>query len=237
MLTASSLVPSGHKRIEGFVYVQGAADDEEAWAHGLTSPQFWDHNEKLLNCVQGGELVNEIQRIIGDGVPVTSKEEISRIGSTGIFLGIGTAIPEHATIICGSEDNSLQKNVLYLHIPRKAKPVTIMTQSLFPAAVLFTVKHGILTNSSISIIATEPSKQVLDLSIAVTLILLCLFFDDQGIIPSPKANVGSVSDRREQPMTKDIIRMRLTWIITARGHKAERLSRKTLKIVNTFLMG
>ena len=37
-------------------------------------------------------------------------------------------------------------------------------------------------------------------------------------------------------MTKDIIRKRLTWIITARGHQAERLSRKTLKIVNTFLM-
>ena len=183
LLTASSLVPCGHKRIEGFVYVQGAADDEEAWAHGLTSPQFWDHNEKLLNCVQEGELVHEIRRIIGDGVLLTTKEEISRIGSSGIFLGIGTIIREHATIICGSEDNSQQKNVLYLHIPRKAKPVTVMTQSLFPAAISFTIKHGILTNSSISIIATESSKQVVDLSIAVTLILLCLFFDDQGIFP------------------------------------------------------
>lgn len=185
LLTASSLVPCGHKRIEGFIYVQGAADDEEAWAHGLTSPQFWDHNEKLLNCMEEGELVHEIQRIISNSVLLTTKEEILRIGSTGIFLGIGTTIPKHATIICGSEESSRQ-NVLYLHIPRKAKPVTVMTQALFPAAVSFTVKHGILNNSSISIIATESSKEVVDLSIAVTLILLCLFFDDQGIFPSSK---------------------------------------------------
>jgi len=236
LLTASSLVSCGHKRIQGFVYIQGAADDEEAWAHGLTSSQFWDDHEKLLSCVHEGELVNEIQRIMGSVVPVTKKGDVSRIGCTYIFLGTGIAIPGHATILCVSGDDSTEQNVLHLHIPRKAKPLTIMTQTLFPAAISFAIKHGILDHSSISIIAVNSSRDLLDLSIAVTVILLCLFFDEQGIFPSSKAKLGTVNDRREQKMTKDIIRKRLTWIITARGHQAERLSRQTLKIVNTFLM-
>jgi len=236
-LTASSLVPCGHKRIEGFIYIQGAADDEEAWAHGLTSSQFWSHHEKLLNCTQDSELVGEIQNLVGDVIPATMKEDRSPIGSTGLFLGTGSAIPGHSTVICGAEDRSMEEeNVLYLHLPRKVKPLMIMTQTVFPAAISFAIKCGILNQSSISIISSSSSRQVLDLSIAVTLILLCLFFDDQGILPSSIANVGSVNDRRGQPITKDIIRKRLTWIITARGHQAERLSRQTLKIVNTFLM-
>jgi hypothetical protein len=45
-----------------------------------------------------------------------------------------------------------------------------------------------------------------------------------------------MEDRRDKAMTKDIIRTRLTWITSARGQQAERLTRQTLKIVNTFLM-
>ena len=47
---------------------------------------------------------------------------------------------------------------------------------------------------------------------------------------------GQVEDRRTATHTKTTIRTRLTWIITARGYQAERVSRQTLKIVNTYLM-
>src|SRR5271170_2499410 len=66
LLTASTIVPCGHKRIDGFVYVQGAADDEEAWSHGLTSSQFWNNNEMLLNCTREDDLVKAIQEIMSD---------------------------------------------------------------------------------------------------------------------------------------------------------------------------
>jgi Rit1 N-terminal domain len=186
LLTASSLVPCGHQRIRGFVYIQGAADDEESWSNGLTSPQFWDHYEQLLNCTQEDELVNTIQDIIGSTVLAKIKEELSPVDSTSISLGVGTMIPEHATIMCSSEGDSVQENarVLYLRIPRKSKLLSIMTQTLFPAAISFAVKHHILNHSPLSIKATDPSRQSLDLSIAVTLVLLCLFFDAQGIFQS-----------------------------------------------------
>lgn len=182
LVTASSLVPCGHKRIEGFVYIQGAADDEESWACELTSLLFWDHYEMLLECTEENELVNMIEEIVGNGIQKEMKEDETTIGSTGISLGIGTASTGHATIICGSEANSMgEEMVLHLHIPRKSKPLTVMTQTLFPTVISFAVKHGILNNSPISIIATDSSRQVLDISIATTLIILCLFFDDKGI--------------------------------------------------------
>lgn len=52
----------------------------------------------------------------------------------------------------------------------------------------------------------------------------------------PTLTLGQLEDRRTETHTKQSIRTRLTWIITARGYQAERVSRQTLKIVNTYLM-
>ncbi|KAL5604080.1 hypothetical protein BROUX41_002069 [Berkeleyomyces rouxiae] len=39
---------AGGEIFSGAGYVQGAADDTEMWAHGLTAPLFWAHREALL---------------------------------------------------------------------------------------------------------------------------------------------------------------------------------------------
>jgi len=237
--TASKCVANGHERVGGFVYVQGAADDEESWAHGLTSAQFWQNQEELLRCRCEDELVQVISQVIQASTPpTTALVDWSQIGATNISLGIGGGMSGIATIVCGDgaaevfEDSS----VLNLSILVKSKPLTVMVQRVFPAAVSFALKHGILNNSSILVLATDSSRQLLDLSIAVTLVLLSLFLDDHGTYPRNAAQTGIVTDRRHLKMTKEIIRRRLTWIITARGHQVERVSRQTLIIVNTYLM-
>jgi tRNA A64-2'-O-ribosylphosphate transferase len=184
LLTASMFVPCGHKRSGGFVYVQGAADDEEAWSYGLTSTQFWENYKQLLNCAQEDELINLIQEVVTNSVPMSIRDDLSAIGTTNISIGIGNAIPGRISIVCGSE-NHANADALYLHIPAKSKPLTIMTQKLFPVAAQFVVTHGILNHSRISITAIDLSRRNLDLSISVTLILLCLFFDDHGIFLLP----------------------------------------------------
>jgi hypothetical protein len=182
LLTASSLVSCGHNRIDGFVYIQGAADDEESWAHGLTSLLFWDNYQKILDCREEGELISTIEEIVATSVPLEMMEDLSQIGSSRVSLGIGIMVRTHATIICGSEGDSMREdeNVLHLCIPRKSK-LWNMAQTLFPATISFAIKHGILNNSPISILATNLSRQVLDVSIATTLVLLCSFFDDKGM--------------------------------------------------------
>jgi len=181
LLTASSLVSCGHNRIDGFVYIQGAADDEESWAHGLTSLLFWDSYEKMLDCRDEGELISTIEEIVAISMPLETMEDLSQIGSTRITLGVGSMVPTHPTIICGSEGDSMREdeNVLYLCIPRKSKPWN-MVQTIFPSIISFAIKHGIFNNSPISILATNASRPVLDVSIATTLVLLCSFCDDKG---------------------------------------------------------
>ena len=185
LLTASRCVANGHERVGGFVYVQGAADDEESWSHGLNSTQFWQNHSKLLACTQEDEIVEVVTEVIRNYTPAMTKGTWSQIGSTNVYLGIGRGMSETPTILCDhGEGEALDgSKVLKLSIPSKSKPLTIITQKLFPAAVSFALTHGILSNTPIAVVATDSSRQLQDLSTAVTLVLLCLFFDDQGTSP------------------------------------------------------
>jgi tRNA A64-2'-O-ribosylphosphate transferase len=221
------------------VYVQGAADDEEAWSHKLTSIQFWENYKKLLQCTQEDELVDVIRRIVENYAPTQTIAGVSPIASTGLYLGIGDSLPGTTKIICRVQESALcdGSQTLSVSLPVKSKPYVELTQKIFPAAVTFAYYHGILNNTKMTVVATDMSRSSLDLSIAVTLVLLCLYFDDEGeYLPQHNLIVGNAIDRREVTMTKEIIRTRLVWIITARGQQAERVSRQILKIVNTYLM-
>jgi tRNA A64-2'-O-ribosylphosphate transferase len=182
LVTASKPVPSGYRQFEGFVYVQGAADDEEAWSHGLKSIQFWDSHLRLLACSREEEVIRLIKEIVGERKKDRMKEDVSIIDATGLSLGVGNVIPGRTMIICGARQGSEQgvDNVLYLHNPTRGKPVTALTQQIFPQAVIFALNNGILNNSPISILATDSTQPNLDLSISITLVLLSLFFNDNG---------------------------------------------------------
>ena len=50
-ISASSIIGDETFRIRNsFPYIQGAGDDEENWANGLTPSMFWKYNKVLLNC-------------------------------------------------------------------------------------------------------------------------------------------------------------------------------------------
>jgi hypothetical protein len=185
LLTTSKCVANGHERVDGFIYVQGAADDEESWANGLNSTQFWQNQNKLLRCTQEDELLEVMNEIVRNVGPKTTQDDYSRIGVSNLYLGVGGGMPGTPTIVCshGAEGVLQQSMELNLSIPSKSKPLRVMIQKVFPAATWFALKHGILNNSSIAIVAKDSSRQSIDLAIAVMLVLLCLFFDDQGIPP------------------------------------------------------
>ena len=187
LVTASKCVANGHERVNGFVYVQGAADDEESWAHGLNSTQFWQNREKLLKCTQEDELVGVINEILRKSIPRTMQDDWSQIGITKLYLGVGGGTSGTPTIVCGHGEGGVLEESMVLNLSiatkSKSKPLTTIIEQTFPAAVSFALKHGILKTSPIAILGIDSSRQLLDLSIAVTLVLLCLFFDDQGTHP------------------------------------------------------
>jgi hypothetical protein len=181
LVTASMFIPNGHERMNGFVYVQGAADDEESWAHGLTSSLFWEHCNNLIYCTTNEQTVRMIHEIVGlrkDGIV---DDEVSPIGLSRISLGLGVAKLGETCIVCGTI-TTRESESLHLPVPSKtAKQVVTMTKEVFPTSISFAIKHGILNGSPISVKATNPSRETVDLSIAITLVLLCLFFDNNGI--------------------------------------------------------
>jgi tRNA A64-2'-O-ribosylphosphate transferase len=162
------------------VYIQGAADDEEAWSHGLTSTQFWENHKTILKCTQEDELLDVIHDIVNNYIPMQMIAEVSPIACTGVSIGIGNAISGTTRIVCGTSGPETC-DTLSLNLPVKSRPYIELTQRIFPAAVLFASENG---NSMISVVAIDTSRDALDLSIAVTLILLCLFFDDEGACPT-----------------------------------------------------
>ncbi|ORZ11583.1 tRNA A64-2'-O-ribosylphosphate transferase [Absidia repens] len=50
-VSASEYIQNGgcQARPAGYMYVQGSADDEEAWSMGLTCRLFWQHRDEILN--------------------------------------------------------------------------------------------------------------------------------------------------------------------------------------------
>jgi Rit1 N-terminal domain len=167
--------------MNGFVYVQGAADDDESWAHGLTSSLFWEHCDDLIHCTTNEQVVRMIHGIVGMRKDGIVDDKVSPIGLSSISLGLGVAKLGETCIVCGTT-TAPESQSLYIPVPSKTtKAVVTMTKEAFPTSISFAIKHGILNGSPISIKATNPSRETVDLSIAVTLVLLSLFFDDNGI--------------------------------------------------------
>jgi tRNA A64-2'-O-ribosylphosphate transferase len=238
LLTASSL-EKNHERVGGYMYIQGAADDEESWSHGLTSFQFWENCSELLACGTEEELISRIEEIKGNILSGELKEECTEIRPSNVSLGTGLTSGSGCTIICGSKTlmSREEDGVISVNIPTKSNVVQVMVHQVLPKVVSFALNHEILANNPISIKAANTSPQTLDLSIAITLVLLSPCFNDDGTPPPPQGLIaGGVEDRRTHPMNKAIVRKRLTWITAARGQEAERFSRQFLKIVHTYLM-
>jgi Rit1 N-terminal domain len=181
--------------MDGFMYIQGAADDEESWSHGLKSELFWEHHQRLLRCTGETEVFTAIREIVERDTVRRVEGYISGIGGTNLSLGMGDAgsgIGNSSSgmpmIVCGGnerpegqEEEEEGERILYVSLPRKGKLVTILTQRIFPNVVSFALDHGVLNHRPITVTSIDSSRQNLDLSIAIGLVLLSLFFNDKGI--------------------------------------------------------
>lgn len=236
--TVSRRVTGGEASEGG--YIQGAGDDTENWAHGLTAPIYWENKEALHSCAEG-ELEYLIESLVRAdtsfrtglvrAVAPTSLLFVSplsallttldRSGQLRISLLPGITEPStwHSTrssLEIGLGTNKIGSRNLRLALP------TITT---FISSKL---KGGMGLKSDIKpidqiFIACESGK---DFSIGVALALLCLFFDDHGTLLLP--------DTPKTRIDKAFIRRRLGWISLSMPDANP--SRATLQSVNSFLM-
>ncbi|KAL4955170.1 tRNA A64-2'-O-ribosylphosphate transferase [Aspergillus filifer] len=219
---------SASKRVHGAEiseggYIQGAGDDSEAWAHGLTPPVFWAHKSTLLSTAEE-DLPDVIENLTQGHRMQTSSPQATLIA------------PSRNLYISQTDPGLLDKNDLVIDC-NNAEP-TENPKRLNLGCISSKQGGRDLRNHLDKVrdfvssrLSAAPSQSLLvmcdsgkDISAGVLLSIICLFYDDAGEYVGPRtASVG-----------KQFIRQRLAWIVSSK-HDVNP-SRSTLQSINAFLM-
>ncbi|CAI6333267.1 unnamed protein product [Periconia digitata] len=227
LCTASRRVTSSESSESG--YVQGAADDHEAWSGGLTPTLFWKHKTQLLETNEE-ELPALIKKIAleeeaSDAAPILVEPTANLFVSATQNLD---TTPFDVVISCGAEPlpipnptpgTTQKKNYLHLKC-QNGKPGSRDLRSQLPHLVPF---FSALTSPPRKILVCCPTGK--DLSVGVALAILCLYVDENGDMSS---------NPREQDIDKVFIKQRLNWL--TKTNASLNPSRKTLLSIHAFLM-
>jgi tRNA A64-2'-O-ribosylphosphate transferase len=230
----SSRRVSGAEMSEGG-YIQGAGDDTENWALGLTAQLFWEHKDELLSTPEV-DLPGKVIAFVEASTPLPSGEASRREIAPGIFVGplpladdllseyhcaiiLSQRITERETWIRTPSrmEVGLGKHKIATRYLRTALPDICSFVSRCLSAQLDETGH--LGNV---LIACESGR---DLSVATALAVYCWCYDDQG--------KSRLLDEK-MDFTKSAIRVKLGRIMTA--FPEANPSRAALQSVNSFLM-
>jgi tRNA A64-2'-O-ribosylphosphate transferase len=210
-------------------YIQGAADDTEMWAHGLTAPLFWENMDILLETPEA-ELPDLITRLVSEH-SASKKDEGNRVQLTPRIsvCALPLAAPTDPTEcrIALAQDitpkDSWVQSKSYMKAGLgKSKAASRNLRPGLPDICTFASNYLAESDQGRIVIACESGK---DLSIGVALAIYCYLFDDEGNLRIPGADVS---------FTKTLIKSRLGFIMTT--YPAANPSRSTLQSVNSFLM-
>ncbi|KAH9904873.1 initiator tRNA phosphoribosyl transferase [Xylariomycetidae sp. FL2044] len=225
-------------------YIQGAGDDTENWALGLTPPVFWRHASSLMSTpeqelpdlvrslVASEELMGSecVPRRIAPYLSIAHLPLADTSSSTTCYITFNTANSDPSSWIRSSTlmDVGIGKHKLASRNLRVALPQI----SDFVLNFLKRTRGGDPSEDA-DAPSTAPSRQIVvacgtgkDLSIGVALALLCQYFDNEGNLKMDAADSG---------INKSVIKLKLSRIMTVLPDANP--SRATLQSVNSFLMG
>ncbi|KAF2446539.1 hypothetical protein P171DRAFT_430672 [Karstenula rhodostoma CBS 690.94] len=226
LCTASRRV-NGAEGSEGG-YIQGAADDHEAWSQGLTPTLFWSHRDQLLTTNEE-DLPDLIKRLVeeetaSDAAPILIKPTSTLYISTAQNLNPASF---DVVISCGPEPLPgliTKSKTRYLHLQCQTGKLgsrDLRTQ-LKRLPILETwLPPG--TSDQKILICDSTGK---DLAVGTALAILCMYADASGaltFLPHTHAKID-----------KKVIKQRLAWLTTT--HPTLNPPRATLQSVNAWLM-
>jgi tRNA A64-2'-O-ribosylphosphate transferase len=190
VLCSASRRVQGAEMSEGG-YIQGAGDDAEGWAHGLTPPVFWEHRALLKDTRE-----EDLPALIGDLVSLApgglGQGSAARIAPTrNLFIGVaGQAGGYDLVIDCNANGPGEGEGVG--EVEGGAKPVCKRLNLGCASAKLGSrdlrksldrvrefVAREFKEDSSRSLLVTCENGR--DLSAGALLAIICLFYNDQGM--------------------------------------------------------
>ncbi|GAM86710.1 hypothetical protein ANO11243_047290 [Dothideomycetidae sp. 11243] len=222
-------------------YVQGAADDAEAWACGLKPDVFWNNIEPLMACDEDGlpdmivALVEKAASIHGQRSGQAAPVRI--LPTNSIWVGTGTESEQDWDIVIDLRQGQVvspacEKSTNQPESPRRKTIFAPLEHGKLGSRALRRVLPTILGDVEAAL-ATKPESRTLvvcdtgkDHSVGVALAILCLFTHSDGqIMPLP----------RRHGVDKDFIKKKLGWIVVCIPDANP--SRATLQSVNAVLLG
>ena len=227
-------------------YIQGAGDDTENWAHGLTAPLFWTHADELLHAPEASlpDLIASLIEAAGNSKESKGDGDVRQltprlavcplpVPDDGLTADANTCLV--SIVPTPTEQDTWAKSSSRLEVGLgKHKAASRNLRKALPAICDFVFRF--LTSRAAEEEEEDPSSaaaRVLvacesgrDLSVGVALALDCRCFGDDGALRS--------RDGEAMSFTKDAIRVRLGRMMTAAPEANP--SRATLQSVNSFLM-
>ncbi|KAI5364792.1 putative tRNA A64-2'-O-ribosylphosphate transferase, rit1, DUSP-like domain-containing protein [Septoria linicola] len=209
-------------------YVQGAADDPEAWSLGLDAVTFWKHNDQLLSSSED-DLPPLIKSLLASSGAVARVNAPILIKPTAkLYVGTNTATAEmykdfDLVISCATApDNelaeALEDRYIVFDLPEGKNGSRLLRAELLKVDAMRSKFAG----DSKILVTCHTGR---DLAVGVALALLCTVFD----------NNGSLHETNTTPINKTMIKQRLSWIMVSMPDASP--SRATLQSVNSYLMG
>ncbi|KAK4991711.1 tRNA A64-2'-O-ribosylphosphate transferase [Elasticomyces elasticus] len=227
LCTASRCIPGGE--VFDNDYVQGAADDSESWACGLTPIIFWQSLHDLLNASED-DLPDTIRNIVqashgrrDEKAPVLVKP------TSNIFIGSETKDSEWEAVITCSPPNTETAS------PNAAGPKRLHLEIGSGKIGSRQLRHELSkVPAFVETLQTSQCPRILlastesnDHATGVALALLCLYVGQSGCWLGQRS--------ADNPVNKLFIKQRLSWIMASMPDASP--SRATLQSVNAFLMG
>lgn len=246
ILCSASRRVKGAEMSEGG-YIQGAGDDSEGWSQGLTPQIFWAHKDTLCEAADD-ELPVLVQRLLLEGKQLRPSDMVTLIKpTTSLYIGPADA---------GHGDLSDVDLIINCHKPvsgKESDAKRLNLQCAYGKLGSRDLRHKLhlVKSRAASTLQRNPASRILttcetgtDLSIGVALLLLSLFYADDGqcIYDSQSNDMTAMSDitgscdrlQQKPNIDKIFLRQRLAWIHLSKADANP--SRSTLQSVNAYLM-
>ncbi|KAG6047537.1 hypothetical protein E4U39_000337 [Claviceps sp. Clav50 group G5] len=231
-LTASRRILTSEIDSQG--YIQGAADDTENWAHGLTPALFWAHCETLLSTpdAQLPELIASLLKQDKlERADQKSADFLVRLTPVVSVCALPLGAPGktdgdvcHVVLVEGvTPKDTWVRAPNYIEVGLgKHKTASRNLRLALPEICAFVRAFLERGQDRQVVVACESGR---DTSVGTALALSCYLFDEQGQFHVPDARLC---------FTKGQVKIKLASIMTA--YPAGNPSRQTLQSVNSFLM-
>ena len=169
-------------------YIQGAGDDSEGWAKGLTPTMFWENSQQLLDTAEE-ELPALMANLVRKSPSMASNGDAILVKPTaGVHMGTLETLRDadkdryDCIVVCSDtpapeQEASLDKKTLYLNCGRGKLGSRDLRKELHRVRAFIGTPSLNPSKKPKFLFVCSTGK---DLSVGVALSVLCLFFDSQG---------------------------------------------------------